>query len=96
MWEMLLDDSGDVWAISTMNQSFDQEAVFTNAFLECPRYRFLRQGDGLIVITALEGIATYGVIGKMTEWHVPAVRAQLLQVRPGIIDQLRALHVEPS
>lgn len=91
MWEMLLDESGNAWAISTGGQGFDQESVFTRAFLECPRYWFLRQGDGLIVITALEGIATYGVIEDPAEWHVPAVRARLLQVRPGLIEQIRTI-----
>ena len=37
---------------------------------------------------ALEGVATYGVVGAATEHHVPAVRARLLQVRPGLVDQV--------
>jgi hypothetical protein len=87
VFEMLCQDDGAVWAVSLLDDDWDQEAVFTDAFLQCPHYRFLSYGDGLIVIRALEGTAVYGEIGPATEHHVSAVRARLLQVKPGMVDQ---------
>lgn len=84
-------DDGTVWAVSLPDEDgFDQEAIFTEDFLKCAQYRFVSHGDGLIVIRALEGTAIYGEIGPAEGHHVPAVRARLLQVKPGIVVQIRS------
>lgn len=80
-------DDGTVWAVSLLDDAFDQEAIFTDAFLTCAAYPFVSYGDGLIVLRALEGTAVYGEIGRAEEHHVPAVRARLLQVKPGVVDR---------
>jgi hypothetical protein len=79
-------DDGTVWAVSLLGESFDQEAVFADAFLRCADYRFVSHGDGLIVIRALEGTAVYGEVGRAEDHHGAAVRARLLQVTPRVID----------
>jgi hypothetical protein len=89
MFRPLHDQDGTVWAISLLDPAagFDQEIVVSHDALACADYKFWRHGDGLIVVNAIEGIATYGVIGEATDHHTPAVRARLLHVRPGVIDQ---------
>jgi hypothetical protein len=94
-FKALYQDDGTVWAVSLLNDDWDRDAVLTDAFLACADYRFLSRGDGLIVIRALEGTAVYGEIGPATEYHVPAVRARLLQVKPGMVDQVLSKMEEP-
>lgn len=87
-FKALHQEDGTVWAVSLMEEAFADEAVFTVAFLECADYRFVSQGDGLISIRALEGTAVYGILESVADYHVPAVRARLLNVGPGIVDDL--------
>lgn len=88
VFKSLYQEDGTVWAVSLMDEAFDEEAVFTVAFLECADYRFVSQGDGLISIRALEGTAVYGIYESATDYHCPAVRARLLNVSPGIVDDV--------
>lgn len=95
-YKALTQEDGSVWAVSLMGEEFDQEAIFGESFLACPAYRFLTRGDGLIVIHALDGTAVYGELGPAEGYHIPAVRATLLQVGPGMVDQVVAQGEEPS